>query len=217
MTALLSPANAPFAYSLDWLSGVFPVEADGMVAGRPWYFRGQGCRWEFVVSLAARQAPIDLALRFDAATGFRLHGAENDVGYQSEERIQQIIAWAAHQFPGADATGELVLCCATCPAAATLTEWLAGHGIRRVFALPALPADGALAGCPAQYHYRAADDSEALVLAGRDRLGDTDEAPLPRHAARVWFTRGTDATTYRHVIDLVTQMAPGVAPRALSS
>ena len=212
MNTLVSPANAPFSFALDWLCGVSPVEADGTADGHAWYFRGKGNRWEFVVSLTARAAPVDLATRFDAARGFRLHGCEDDVGARPENRIRALIAWAARQFHAAETSGEMVVCCAACPDATRMTEHLARLGFGRVVTLPALTADGIIPGVPAQHHYRDSADTEAIFLAGRDRL----ETNLPAHAARFWVTRGSDAGAYRRVISLVTRKSPVVAPRFLS-
>jgi len=205
-------ASAPFTFAIDWLSGTFPVEADGMVDGHLFSFRGEGSRWEFVVSLAARVAPVDLSLRFDPARGFRLHGCEDDVGARPESRIRALIAWAARQFHQSQTASEIAVCCATCPAASRITEQLARLGFGRVVTLPALTADGIIPGVPAQYHYRDSADTEVIFLAGRDRL----ETNLPAHAARFWVTRGSDAGAYRRVISLVTRKSPVVAPRFLS-
>ena len=212
MNTVVSPSTVPFTFVLDWLSGVSPVEADGTVDGHSWYYRGKASRWEFVVARASRIAPIDLALRFDPVRGFRLWGAEAEVGNQSEGRLRALITWAACQFHQSETTGELVLCCATCPARATLTERLAQHGLRLTFHMRGEreQSEGSIPALPAQDHYRADDDREVLFLAGRDRI----ERGLPPHASRFWLVRGTDAVAFRRLIDAVTRDYPVVAPRS---
>jgi hypothetical protein len=205
------PAPMPFTFAIDWKCCVSPIKADGMVNGHPWFFREQGSRWEFAVSLDPAIAPRDLARREDVARGFCLYGAATDVGNQQEQRIRALIAWAARQFHLAESTGDLALCCRTCPDPAGLAEELARDGFRLTFQMAGERAqsNGTIPTLPAQYHYRADNATEVLYLAGRDRI----EVGLPIHTCRFWLTRGNDAMAYRRIIAQLSRRFAVVAPR----
>jgi hypothetical protein len=46
----LSADELPEGMTLDWCGGFCPVQAEGEIDGRAWYFRARGEHWQFHVS-----------------------------------------------------------------------------------------------------------------------------------------------------------------------
>lgn len=90
----------------DWIGGNCPLQAEGKISGKPFYFRARGIRWQFAIDEIANDA-VDV-IAFECRPGFRLSGEWIDkdfpgdikysAGYMPEAIAKQIIENCAKQY-----------------------------------------------------------------------------------------------------------------------
>lgn len=78
--------------SIDWLSGLCPVQGEGMVNGHPFYFRARGQRWMLWVA-KPNGDPLDTNEVVFTATG-----VYKDAGYMPGKVARRLIESSAEQF-----------------------------------------------------------------------------------------------------------------------
>jgi hypothetical protein len=81
---------------IDWLGGNAPVQGEGTVAGRPFYFRARGQRWSFAVTEEPGADPASIWSVEDAmGSGFYMEGEYGERPFEAswmpEEDARRII------------------------------------------------------------------------------------------------------------------------------
>lgn len=91
------------ALTVDWLGGQAPVQAEGTVAGRPFYFRSRYAHWTFSLSEDDEVHPVAIdAAVAGAAHGFFREGAYGtgrfEASYMPEGEARRIIRACAAEY-----------------------------------------------------------------------------------------------------------------------
>jgi len=98
--------------------------------------------------------------------------------------------------------------CSECPLVENVTKILEELGFRLAFHLEsktfAKRGRATLPSLPAQYHYRDADGTELIFLAGKDHP-EQDMPRLPAHASRWWLYPGTSQCNYNLVAQVTSE------------
>ena len=87
----------------DYLGGLAPVQAEGTVAGRPFYFRSRYEHWTFSVSEHDDVSPVEIdSVESGKAHGFFRQGQYGtdpfEASYMPEEEARRIIAACAEEY-----------------------------------------------------------------------------------------------------------------------
>ncbi|WP_155832795.1 hypothetical protein [Hymenobacter swuensis] len=84
------------------LEGCCPVQAEGTVASRPFYFHARWHEWSFCVSETAEVSAVDMSSMLQADTfGFQVTGttAETyDAGWMEFDEAERIIKQCSRQY-----------------------------------------------------------------------------------------------------------------------
>lgn len=75
---------------IDYVGGQCPVQAEGTIAGKPFYFRARGCRWQFEVEDECGDPKWVYAERYS--------DDEFAAGWMSEEEARGFIEKAAKMY-----------------------------------------------------------------------------------------------------------------------
>ncbi len=81
-----------YDFEVEWLAGLCPVQAEGNVEGRPFYFRARGNRWSFTIA----EDPVAAHLGWEPAI-FEVEGQYGefpDAGWMPEEIAYALIVLA---------------------------------------------------------------------------------------------------------------------------
>ena len=84
---------------IDYMGGNCPVQAEGTIDGKPFYFRARGDNW----SLGIGGDPVGTP-EWEHAQWF---GAWPDAGWMSEEEAMQLLRFAAQKFHDQEKPGAL--------------------------------------------------------------------------------------------------------------
>ena len=87
--------------AIEFTSLVAPVQAEGRVAGHPFYFRARFSAWTFAIALIDALDPVDIDATTAAATGFfragKVAGAYG-ASYMARADAEAIIRALASEF-----------------------------------------------------------------------------------------------------------------------
>lgn len=81
---------------IDWIGGNCPVQAEGTIVGKPFYFRARGRRWTFEVG--------DNVLKEDDTWGYEwcheepYGDTEFAAGWMTEDEARSFVALAAERY-----------------------------------------------------------------------------------------------------------------------
>lgn len=94
--------SRPFV-EFKYLGGVAPVQAEGTVAGHPFYFRARHQRWSFAVSENSEISPVSIRTEKEGQQHgyFReslLNGEPFAASWMPEEEARRIIHECANQY-----------------------------------------------------------------------------------------------------------------------
>jgi hypothetical protein len=81
--------------------GLVPVQGEGVIDGRPWYFRARGCKWSFSVADTEDGDPVDVCT--NTAPGWGTGGLIGEpgglaAGWISEDEALTLIGGAIDQY-----------------------------------------------------------------------------------------------------------------------
>lgn len=85
---------------VDWLSGLCPVQSNGWIDGRAYYFKARGDQWHMSIT-RTESHNVDDALDYDDGkcwTHLEPYGKVPDAGYMPFIEALQFIEWCARQI-----------------------------------------------------------------------------------------------------------------------
>ncbi len=80
---------------IDWIGGNCPVQAEGTIAGKPFYFRARGSKWRFSVG-EAHMVDALVAAEWEYQESYG--EGPFDAGWMSEQEARGFIHAAAERY-----------------------------------------------------------------------------------------------------------------------
>lgn len=101
MDALIGTIQIP-ALEVTRLGGFAPVEAEGTLCGKPFYFRARGNRWTFALASGPQSDPVDVLCQ-NGAGGFLRQGTVGEpdthaAGYMAPTEAMLLIQQCAREY-----------------------------------------------------------------------------------------------------------------------